>query len=371
MCVLTFQANPCLNGGTCFDFINSYKCICPNGYIGRHCEENYDDCRNAPCANGGTCTDGVNDFTCACAPGYTGKDCSLEVNECELLDPCLNGGFCIDGNNTFACRCLPRFGGRSCEIRPDGSLDPRYHRLDPKLRAAAAAAASGRDDDAGEGSNMALVAGVSVVVPLAFIIGAVAVVCMKQRRKHEQRRADFEAHLENELNAVQSVNKTKLLDDHLIVNSLDYPSSGGLGGGGGGGGGGSVGGSGFKSSTMDAAGFKMPPPPSSVANPNLADEETFAAKDVAYSRSKPLNTEKAFPHHHHQQQQQHAEKSFLQPEYGADSRYINYYAQQHHHQHQQLLNHSPGRLTNNNNTTSKAKSTNLDVSSSTLCSSSR
>ncbi|MCP3661956.1 MAG: calcium-binding EGF-like domain-containing protein [Gammaproteobacteria bacterium] len=28
-----------------------------------------------PCQNGGTCTDGLNSYTCACAAGYTGKIC--------------------------------------------------------------------------------------------------------------------------------------------------------------------------------------------------------------------------------------------------------------------------------------------------------
>ena len=35
-----------------------------------------DDCSSDPCQNGGTCTDGVNSYTCACVDGYGGKDCS-------------------------------------------------------------------------------------------------------------------------------------------------------------------------------------------------------------------------------------------------------------------------------------------------------
>ena len=35
-----------------------------------------DDCNPDPCQNGGTCTDGVNSYTCTCAPGYTDGDCS-------------------------------------------------------------------------------------------------------------------------------------------------------------------------------------------------------------------------------------------------------------------------------------------------------
>ena len=33
------------------------------------------DCSPDPCENGGTCSDGVNTFTCVCGPGYTGPTC--------------------------------------------------------------------------------------------------------------------------------------------------------------------------------------------------------------------------------------------------------------------------------------------------------
>ena len=35
-----------------------------------------DYCLSNPCMNGGTCTDGLNSFTCTCALGYGGLDCS-------------------------------------------------------------------------------------------------------------------------------------------------------------------------------------------------------------------------------------------------------------------------------------------------------
>ena len=83
---------------------------------------------------------------------------------------------------------------------------------------------------------------------------------MKQKRKQEQQRADFEAQMENELNAVQVVNKNKTLDDHMIVNSF---------------------------------------PKTKNTNPNLVDEDVFAAKDSAYAQmsrtksTKQLNTDVA------------------------------------------------------------------------------
>ena len=34
-----------------------------------------DDCESNPCHNGGTCKDGINSYTCICPPGYTRHDC--------------------------------------------------------------------------------------------------------------------------------------------------------------------------------------------------------------------------------------------------------------------------------------------------------
>ena len=237
------RQKPCHNDGICFPFINDYKCVCQNGFIGENCEDNYDDCQNAPCANGGVCTDGVNDFSCSCPPGYTGKDCSQEVNECHP-NPCLNGGFCKDGNNTFTCICLPKYSGSVCEILPSGKIDPKYYELH-------------QTPTKGEGSsaNTAVIAFFSCIVPIGVLVAFIVIYCLKDKRKREQARADFEAQMENELNAVQSINKSKVLDDHMIVNSLDFPRN---------------------------------------KNPNIADEELFAAKDSAFkqmARSKQLNTD--------------------------------------------------------------------------------
>ena len=203
------------------------------------------------------CADGVNDFTCTCTPGYTGKDCSAEINECDL-DPCLNGGFCLDGNNTFTCRCLPRHSGAHCEILPDGTIDPKYYELRGVLPTRLPADPSG---------NMALIGTFSAIVPICVVVAAVVVFCLKQRQKLEQRRADFEAQLENELNSVHSINKTKVLDDHMIVNSLDFPST--------------------SSSCHKPLN----------TNPNLTNEEAFAAKESVYNQmgrtksTKQLNTD--------------------------------------------------------------------------------
>ena len=34
-----------------------------------------DECVSNPCQNGGTCKDAVNSYTCQCKPGYQGDNC--------------------------------------------------------------------------------------------------------------------------------------------------------------------------------------------------------------------------------------------------------------------------------------------------------
>ena len=45
-----------------------------------------DDCSPDPCMNGGTCVDGVNSHQCTCDVGYTGENC-IEGNELQQSSP--------------------------------------------------------------------------------------------------------------------------------------------------------------------------------------------------------------------------------------------------------------------------------------------
>ena len=53
-------------------YIFQYACACAEGYQGALCESNIDDCAGDPCLNGGTCIDGLNSYECECAEGYVG-----------------------------------------------------------------------------------------------------------------------------------------------------------------------------------------------------------------------------------------------------------------------------------------------------------
>eukprot|EP00121_Abeoforma_whisleri_P000597 Awhi_evm1s523 len=107
-------ANPCQNGGSCTDGIDSYTCSCPAGYVGINCETNFDDCAANPCQNGGSCTDGIDAYSCSCLTGYSGPNCETNIDECAS-NPCQNGGSCTDGINSYTCSCPAGYSGPNCE----------------------------------------------------------------------------------------------------------------------------------------------------------------------------------------------------------------------------------------------------------------
>ena len=198
--------NPCQNGGTCLDYINEHKCICRSGFSGPNCEDNLDECTNNPCANGGTCHDLENGFHCECRPGFYGKYCSREINECQS-SPCMNDGICKDLFNDYKCLCPSGYSGKDCHIDPMGNVMLRKG-----------------EDNGGDATQIALTATFATIIPALVIFACVAILCRNRRHKNDQKKADAEAKRENELNAVTSVNKSKMLDDHMIVNQFECKS---------------------------------------------------------------------------------------------------------------------------------------------------
>lgn len=112
--------NPCMNGGKCSALKgNQYQCHCAKGFEGTKCEENIDDCHGNPCKNGGQCIDGINQYQCKCNPGYTGAICEKRIDFCMAARPCANGGSCINRVNGFECLCRGGFTGNDCGIDID------------------------------------------------------------------------------------------------------------------------------------------------------------------------------------------------------------------------------------------------------------
>ncbi|XP_034384273.1 protein jagged-2b [Cyclopterus lumpus] len=105
--------NPCGNGGTCIDGVNSLQCFCPDGWEGQLCDLNVNECKPNPCKNGGSCVDLVNDFYCECVDSWKGKTCHSRESQCDATT-CSNGGTCYDHGDAFRCACPPGWGGNAC-----------------------------------------------------------------------------------------------------------------------------------------------------------------------------------------------------------------------------------------------------------------
>ncbi|NWJ07079.1 CRUM1 protein, partial [Crypturellus undulatus] len=109
------SSGPCMHGGICEDFYTSYRCICPQGWTGTHCETNIDECFSNPCVHG-NCTDRIASYECSCDPGYTGVNCEEDIDNCHGHQ-CANGATCIDGINGYSCLCAGNFTGKHCRYR--------------------------------------------------------------------------------------------------------------------------------------------------------------------------------------------------------------------------------------------------------------
>ncbi|KAK0158258.1 hypothetical protein PV328_009284 [Microctonus aethiopoides] len=212
------QNDPCLNGATCIDMINRFRCQCVPGYVGRLCQGKVDYCLAKPCANGGQCIADTNDYRCACKPGFTGKDCSVDVDECKS-SPCNNGGSCRNRVNGFSCECTDGWHGQTCnEPNSAGITIPRPSMSMSNNNNAGGVPPSGASYWSGNLSrpsaeardagltteHVVVIATLSTAVPAFVLVAALAVMCMKRRQKREQARADEEARLQNERNAVHS-----------------------------------------------------------------------------------------------------------------------------------------------------------------------
>ncbi|KGL84172.1 Protein crumbs 1, partial [Tinamus guttatus] len=109
------SSGPCMHDGICEDLYTSYRCICPQGWTGMHCETNIDECFSNPCVHG-NCTDRITSYECSCEPGYTGVNCEEDIDNCHGHQ-CANGATCIDGINGYSCLCAGNFTGKHCRYR--------------------------------------------------------------------------------------------------------------------------------------------------------------------------------------------------------------------------------------------------------------
>ena len=75
------NSSVCSGNGVCVELtlMQGYVCICDMGFEGMDCGINTDDCNRNPCLNGGSCIDGTDDFRCDCPVGFSGNLCEGNV----------------------------------------------------------------------------------------------------------------------------------------------------------------------------------------------------------------------------------------------------------------------------------------------------
>ncbi|XP_024906692.1 protocadherin Fat 4 [Pteropus alecto] len=115
----------CHNGGTCHNLVGGFSCSCPDGFTGRACERDVNECLPSPCRNGAVCQNFPGSFSCVCKTGYTGKMCESSVDYCEC-NPCFNGGSCQSGVEPYYCHCPFGVFGKHCELNSYGFEELSY-----------------------------------------------------------------------------------------------------------------------------------------------------------------------------------------------------------------------------------------------------
>ncbi|XP_019637817.1 PREDICTED: sushi, von Willebrand factor type A, EGF and pentraxin domain-containing protein 1-like [Branchiostoma belcheri] len=104
------ESNPCQNGGSCVDHINTFTCLCTRGYTGINCEKDLNKCgpNNAPCDH--TCHDTDSGFKCSCYTGFKRFNDIYCIEEDECVTR--NGGCdhnCINTPGSHLCSCYPGY----------------------------------------------------------------------------------------------------------------------------------------------------------------------------------------------------------------------------------------------------------------------
>uniref|UniRef100_A0A3B1IN56 Fibulin 7 n=1 Tax=Astyanax mexicanus TaxID=7994 RepID=A0A3B1IN56_ASTMX len=109
-------SNPCLNGGTCVEGVNQYKCTCPHSWSGSRCQHqtqtDVNECEVYKADSSGLlcahmCVNIPGSYRCSCPSGYKlladGRSCE-DVDECLMqLHNCSHGTTCVNTGGGFQC----------------------------------------------------------------------------------------------------------------------------------------------------------------------------------------------------------------------------------------------------------------------------
>ncbi|XP_027041646.1 uromodulin-like isoform X1 [Pocillopora damicornis] len=119
---------PCQNNATCQSgfTIKGYRCLCPPGFEGEHCEKDIDECQKNThdCHLNATCQNTNGSFVCTCSFGFNGdgRNCT-DIDECARNLSCHVNANCTNTIGSHVCTCHTGYtrDGQTC------SADPCYN----------------------------------------------------------------------------------------------------------------------------------------------------------------------------------------------------------------------------------------------------
>ncbi|XP_061400319.1 cubilin homolog [Musca vetustissima] len=104
---------PCKNGGTCYDLYKGFHCECPEGWTGKTCEQDVDECyllagTDLGCQNNAVCQNTPGSYKCICAKGFSGTHCRLRNSICQQQQSheLCGHGVCVPANNDIGFTCI-------------------------------------------------------------------------------------------------------------------------------------------------------------------------------------------------------------------------------------------------------------------------
>ncbi|XP_001377380.2 cubilin [Monodelphis domestica] len=129
------SSNPCQNGGTCLNLLDSFFCLCPPNWMGPVCSVDVNECMiyaGTPlsCHNGATCLNTAGSYSCTCKPDNYGPQCASVYNDCHggSKELCVHG-ICENlereqpGKPKYRCICdagwAPTPNNSSCTVDVD------------------------------------------------------------------------------------------------------------------------------------------------------------------------------------------------------------------------------------------------------------
>jgi hypothetical protein len=106
------DGNDDLNDG-CSNCTIDFGFECTINYIGHTSYCNIiDNCQFGYCENGATCTNSLGNYTCDCTEGFEGRNCSVDIDECEInTHSCHANAACINAHGNYTCECNAGFTG--------------------------------------------------------------------------------------------------------------------------------------------------------------------------------------------------------------------------------------------------------------------